>query len=384
MKNKLLLLILTVTWLLCACSAKPQSEVISNDESIVAEPSETTEESSLLSQPIDLGVPYASRYADYPLAMTPSDLIIYEELLYVGSGDWGGNMGPIEMLCYDTLKNGWKNSGTLPDEEIYRFFVVENTLVTPGIDPRDGWEWGNLYFLQDGVWQTKRTIPNGIHCFDLAYHDGKLFAAVTTSDSGLQAAVSTDMGETFALVPLIKDGVAVTDAEKYFDLFVIGDAVYACCIYDLYRYDGTRFVFETSWRDKIKVKYYNTPQKMRNFSAEANIGDTLYFTTGRFYACTAAEDIKQIETPNGECVYDIVLYQNDMYLLCDLITDKGYTVTVYRYLPDERQFVTEAAFASDIPAISLAVDDDSYYFGMASNHYKKQNHGRIFKIEKAS
>ncbi len=370
--------------LFCGCSAVQPSESDFDRTPHASEISETTTDSVPLSQPIDLGIPYASRYAEYPLAMTPSDLIVYEGCLYIGSGDWSGNTGPIDMFCYDTVRNEWKNSGTLPDEEVTFFCVIDDTLVTPGIDPRDGWEWGNLYFLQNGTWQTKRTIPNGIHCFDLAYHDGKLFAAVKTGDSGLQAAVSSDMGETFSLVPLSKDGSPVTDVEKYFDLFVIGDAVYAYCFHDLYRFDGTSFVCETSWQDKIKVNYYNTPQKLRMFGAEANIGDTLYFTTGKFYACTDASNVRQIDTPNGELVYDIYLHDGDMYVLCDLKTDAGYTMTVYRYVPEDGQFVTETAFASDIPAISLAVDDGSYYFGMASNNYKKQNHGRIFKIEKES
>jgi len=336
-----------------------------------------------LADPTDLGVPYALQYEAYPLALTPTDLMIYDGCLYVASGDWGGNMGPIDMLCYDTARNEWKNSGTLPDEEIAFFFVIEDTLVTPGIDPRDGWEWGNLYFLQNGTWQTKRTIPNGIHCFDLAYHDGKLFAAVTTNGNGLQAAVSSDMGETFSLVPFIQNEKAVTDTEHYFDLFVIGDAVYAYSAPDLYRYDGTRFVFETTWKDKVKTKYYNTPQKARAFRAEVTVGDTLYFATGNLYACTQADDVRQIQMPHGERVYDIYLYDGGMYLLCDLKTDTGYTATVYRYFPEETRFEAEVAFVCEIPAISLAVDDRSFYFGMASNNTKQTDHGRIFKIEKA-
>lgn len=341
-----------------------------------------SEDTETLAEPTDLGVPYASRYASYPLALTPSDLIVYDGCLYVANGDWTGNAGPIDMLCYDTVQNEWKHSGTLPDEEVAVFFVIEDTLVTPGIDPRDGWEWGNLYVLQNGTWQIKRTIPNGIHCFDLAYHGGKLFAAVTANGNGLQAAVSGDLGETFALVPLIKNEKLVTDTEHYFDLFVIGDEVYAYSAPDLYRYDGTRFVFETTWKDKVKTNYYNTPQKVRMFRAEAIVGGTLYLATGNLYACTDAENVRQIQTPRGERVYDIYLYGGKLYLLCDLKTDTGYTVTVYRFFPDTETFVQETAFACEIPAVSLAVDGKSYYFGMASNNMKNKNHGRILKIEK--
>ncbi len=383
MNIKLSLLFLAAA-LFCGCSAGQPSGSDFDRTPHASEISAITTDSVPLCQPIDLGIPYASRYAAYPLAMTPGDLIVYDGCLYVANGDWTGNMGPIDMFCYDIVQNEWTNSGTLPDEEATFFYLIENALVVPGIDPRDGWEWGNLYVLQNGTWQTKRTIPNGIHCFDLAYHDKKLFAAVKTGDCGLQAAVSSDMGETFSLVPLIKDGSPVTDVEMYFDLFVIGDAVYAYCAHDLYRHDGARFVCETSWQDKIKVKYYNTPQKTRMFRAEAAVGGTLFVAAGNFYACTDAEDVRQIDTPNGGLVYDIYLYDGGMYVLCDLKTDAGYTMTVYRYFPEEGHFATETAFACDIPAVSLAVDGKSYYFGMASNNMKNKNHGRIFKIEKTS
>lgn len=377
MKNVCLLLCV-VTLLACGCHAVEQSKTEPPHFSLC----ESSSEASRLCVPTDLGVPYASRYASYPPAMTPTDLIVYDGCLYVASGDWSGNMGPIDMLCYDTARREWKHSGTLPDEEVAFFFEIEDTLVTPGIDPRDGWEWGNLYILQNGTWQTRRTIPNGIHCFDLAYHGGTLFAAVTTGGDGLQAAVSHDMGETFSLVPLIKDGLPVTATDKYFDLFVIGDAVYAYATHGLYRYDGTRFVFETAWRDEVRTNYYNTPQKARMFRADATVDGTLYLATGNFYACAQADAVRQIQTPNGERVYDICLHGGDMYLLCDLKTDMGYTVTVYRFLQDTETFVQETAFASDIPAVSLAVEEGGYYFGMASNNMRNKNHGRILKIEK--
>lgn len=376
---KYITLCLFAACLLAGCRAQ-ETESQSSSVSFDFLLSESQPDQTLYS-PVDLGIPYQERYAA-PLAMTPYDLILYKGCLYVASGDWGGNAGPVEMLCYDTAQEQWKSAGTLPDEEVYRFFVIEGILVTPGIDPREGWEWGNLYFLYEEGWQTKRTIPGGVHCFDLAYRDGVLFAAVTVNRPGLHAAVSFDMGESFNLVPLLKDGSLVTDTEHYFDLFVIAGEIYACCVYDLYRFDGTSFVYETTWQDRVTPRYYNTPTKMRIFSSECVLGDTLYFTTGNFYACTSPEEVRQIPTPAGERAYDIVSFKEKLYLLCDLKTEEGYSVTVYRFLPETEEFLAEVSFQSDIPAISLAIDENGYYFGLASNNYKNQNHGRILKIEK--
>lgn len=382
MKKILLPLLLLVTLLYPGCEASPLAEPSGSDEPLFREEAAPP---LLFAEPEDLGVPLAPRYANDPaqrIAMTPRDLILFRGNLYVGSGDWGGNLGPVEMYCYDTSQKRWIHSETLPDEEVNAFSVIENTLFTPGIDPRDDWSWGNLYFLEDGVWQTKRTIPGGIHCFDLAYLDGLLFAAVKTEGEALQVALSPDLGETFTLLPLRKNGAPVTDVRFYFDLLTIGENVYAICDKELYRYNGTAFAYETSWEDTVKRKQYNAPKRMNLFLAKAIVGETTYFTTGIFYACSSPNHLREIELPENAVAYDLYVYENNLYVLCNLLTEEGYTVTVYRYLSEGDEFIRETAFKSAIPAISFACDDTAFYFSLASNNTKHTDHGRILKIEK--
>ena len=331
--------------------------------------------------PMDLGIPLESKYAEYPLALTPRDMIVYDGFLYISSGDWTGNKGPVEMYRYDIENSKWENSGTLLDEEINSFHLIEDTVYIPGVDPMESWDWGNLYLLQNGGWQTRRTIPNGIHCFDLAYQNDVLFAAVKTSADYHQVAVSHDMGKTFVYAPLIKNGETISNPEFYYDLFVIGNDVFAFCDYELYRYDGSQFLHVTSWKETIKTKYYNTPSS-GIFSGEVNDDTRLYFSTGYFYICDEVKNVRQIDTPNKEIVYDMCLHDEKMYLLCNLKIDAGYEVTVYRFDIADEQFLIEAKVISDIPAISFAITDDKIYFGTASNNFKKQNHGRIFEIER--
>ena len=89
-----------------------------------------------------------------------------------------------------------------------------------------------------------------------------------------------------------------------------------------------------------------------------------------------------IELPENAVAYDLYVYENNLYVLCNLLTEEGYTVTVYRYLSKGDEFIRETAFKSAIPAVSFACDDTAFYFGMASNNFKHTDHGRILKIEK--
>ena len=116
MKKILLPLLLLVTLLYPGCEASPLAEPSGSDEPLFREESAPP---LLFAEPEDLGVPLAPRYANDPaqrIAMTPRDLILFRGNLYVGSGDWGGNLGPVEMYCYDTAQKRWIHSGTLPDE----------------------------------------------------------------------------------------------------------------------------------------------------------------------------------------------------------------------------------------------------------------------------
>ncbi|MBQ4116012.1 MAG: hypothetical protein IJD37_01410, partial [Clostridia bacterium] len=94
---------------------------------------------------VELGVPSMQSFEVDTASRCPWDMIIWDEKVYIGSGDYGSNAGPVDIWCYDIQESTWKNSGTVPDEEISRFCVVDNALVAPGIDPTEDWSYGNYY-----------------------------------------------------------------------------------------------------------------------------------------------------------------------------------------------------------------------------------------------
>ena len=54
---------------------------------------------------VELGVPTQSRYSEGVSARSPWDMAIFGDKLYIGSGDYDKNSGPVDMWCYD-IKNG--------------------------------------------------------------------------------------------------------------------------------------------------------------------------------------------------------------------------------------------------------------------------------------
>ena len=84
----------------------------------------------------------------------------------------------------------------MPDEQIDIYHVfADGLLCTPGHDPKEDWKLGNFYRRKkDGEWEKIRTLPDGVHNYDMAEFDGKLFAA------GYGVGVSDDNGKTFKLL----------------------------------------------------------------------------------------------------------------------------------------------------------------------------------------
>jgi hypothetical protein len=159
-----------------------------------------------------LGNPAARRYPkpEQWTARTPWDLFISDNRLYVGLGDASNdgptpNAGPVPIIAYDLARNEFIEEAVLLEEQIDRFYTVENQLMIPGEDSRESWDWGNLYVQQsNGHWQQRRTIPRFIHAHTLAFYKGRLYAGGNIPDAipkgigeqrhGSAVASSSDLG----------------------------------------------------------------------------------------------------------------------------------------------------------------------------------------------
>lgn len=110
-------------------------------------------------------------------ARTINTMHVYKNKLFLGYGDYGINTGPTDVICYNFSTNEWENQYTVQEEAIVRYREFEGNLYIPGVDATDNWDFGNYYRYDGNTWIKSRSIPHGIHVFDLALYDSVFFTA---------------------------------------------------------------------------------------------------------------------------------------------------------------------------------------------------------------
>ena len=129
--------------------------------------------------PINIGIPTKAYYPSNNIARCIWDMTIFDNKLYIGCGDYNNNSGPtpVPYCDLDDLGN-WKEQAVFQDEPLGRFLLIDDKLTIPGFDPIGSPELGTYYQLENGVWQTKSGLLDGLHNYDLVRYDGKLFAGI--------------------------------------------------------------------------------------------------------------------------------------------------------------------------------------------------------------
>ena len=340
----------------------------------------------------ELGIPTSERYSEGVTARSPWDMATYENKLYIGSGDYDTNAGPVDMWCYDIDKKTWSNSGTVPEEEIDRFCVIDNKLVVPGIDPQEDWSLGNYYVLDDNQWVKKRNIEGGLHTFDIVEFDGILFAGLGVLKGSYPVVCSKDNGESFENVIFYKDGekLDTTGSQnvRVYDLFVFKDKLYAVFMYgdseityDLYRYENGVFVYDNQWYGKVsQIEFTNNI-----ITGKTQFKDNMYFTTGYLHTTEDRTNLTYIIFPDEQVVYDICTDEKYLYALCANKQEDGtYKVSVYR---NDGQMITNFHeifnFVYDVPPLSIVCKDNNFYIGMGDTNNIHDKNGMILFVEYA-
>ena len=338
----------------------------------------------------ELGIPASSRYSEGNRARNPWDMVVLDGKLYVGSGDYDSNAGPVDIWAYDIAHDTWDISGTVPDEEVFRFCVINNTLVTPGIDPTEDWSYGNYYAWNNGTWEKHRNIPGGMHNFDMVEYQGMMFCGLGVASGKYPIACSADGGKTFSAVKMYKDGALLdtsgSQCVRVPDLFVFGDSLYATFFYgdneltyDLYRYENDSFVFDNHWTQKIhQVKYNNCI-----ISSKVEYQSTMFFTTGYLYATNDMANFIRVTFPESPNVFDLTVCNDKLYALCGLQQDNGsYRVSVWEHDGGEATNFKELFnFTYEVQPQSIAADGGSFYIGMGNYNARHEKNGMVLRID---
>ena len=326
------------------CFYHPQGDFCS-EGTIVQNPAEDEREN--LAAPAAevryLGDPFKSWLGILPehrYARNVWDMQLWGDKIYLGHGNSSNkgpasNAGPVRVIAYHPQSGCFETEFTVDEEQIDRYRTIGGRLYIPGHDPCQSWDWGNFYRLTNDGWEKVRTIPQGIHTYDILGHQGALFVALGTTEGG-KVARSTDGGQ-------IWESFTLPGAGRPFELFALGDALYAHAYAHLggrgglYQYNGHGF-------DLIDVDLFPSTQRPHNpmvVRAALLDGVLLYigaentndhqWTPFAAYKAETINEAQKLQLPSQDAPYDILVRDGNAYMLTNRRdSESGYTVIIWR------------------------------------------------------
>ncbi len=137
--------------------------------------------------------------------------------ILIGSGDHvpaGGLYAYVYAFGKDeVLKKDYVIDGL----EVSIFRKHGGKLYVPNIDPRGTWGTGGYYVKDADGWIERRTIPNAIHCWDMAFLPDAIYASAIVSRSESRIFRSLDDGLTWDTI------LKSPRLERYREMVVSGD-----------------------------------------------------------------------------------------------------------------------------------------------------------------
>ena len=359
----------------------------------------------------NLGIPLAADYPDAAFggcgayARNVWALQPYDGRLFIGCGNSanGGpaaNAGPVPVVAYDPVRGVFEREWTAPDEQIDVFRVLaDGRLCVPGHDPREDWSFGNFYRRAAGsaAWEKVRTLPKGIHVYDMAEFDGALCAC------GFGTYESADGGRTFVHA----------DGPRYYAFLRFPQSLYAAGDASQCRKgmlakatdsnDGVRArpmlarkrrarAFEQPVAASPARLYPSTPEATNavlRVARPSALGDRVVYIGGivhndhqfwpvGLYTATDGEEGPQAERvplPAGARPWCTVREGDDVYVLFSLKDADGVRTVNHVWVSrDARTFVPWLSFRADTFARAMAFLDGSVYFGLGT---EIADHGRF-------
>ena len=328
-----------------------------------------------------LGVP--ASYNPKKSHWTINDLQFWRDRLYVAHGDLYNNTGPVRAIYFDLASERFVHDDNFAfdDEAIDKFRVMDDTLFAAGADAKESWDFGNMYSKPwGGKWSKLRTIPRGVHVWDVGLF-GQSLIATTASDlqpsGAMHAWLSTDNGKSW------KESL-VLPGQLRGSFFILGERLFvttgrAGC----FVLDGNTFVkancLPTRYEDVYKNVIFNdiavmvpyTYGVIANMSNQYN-SPRLYFFDGQ------SPWLVQFDWP----VRDVVSTKDGLYVLLGRTPGDGFVMRaraltcrcaqdfapVFRFDFQEGQDPTHP---NGHTVLSLEYVDNRFYIGLAD--------GRLFR-----
>ncbi len=204
-------------------------------------------------QVVSLGNPLNQKYKDNTervYARNIWDMHAFNNKIYFGGGNSSNyapaiNAGPADLWTFDPLSQAFTKEFTVDDEQIHRIREFENMLYIPGHDAREDWSYGNFYRLEASGWKKYRTIPNGIHVYDIYKWGNKLMAALGPNTGTTSIQVSDDNGNAWnnIICPDYNNAVGYCYCtSRIYTLVPLADTLYTDNGYFYYSGNGNTFI----------------------------------------------------------------------------------------------------------------------------------------------
>ncbi len=363
-----------------------------------------------------------------PYARNVWDMQVYDGKIYLGSGNSSNsgpspNAGPVPIIYFDPSgkkfvtekvvstdsKTGKKVTREVTaDEQVDTFKILKGKLYIPGNDSVvPGWKYGNFYELGSDSWTEYQNIPDALHVYDMAYYQGKMFAAVGTEDSPV-VMMSGDDGKTWQQFARI-DGYG----SRAYKFFQFKGKLYAAAII---------MPDNKIWGDETHVlaidKNLNATQEKVNgknilpgmsFAQEAGktpysrisktvvVDNKLVYIAGELYndsqtmpeALIAASDVnngKRVELPDPKAVpTDMITRGKVLYVLAySKQADGSYINHVYK-TRNLNKWYPVLQFKQDTYAKSLEELNGDFYFGLGTDTEPlAASSGQILRVKASS
>lgn len=340
-----------------------------------------------------IGTPSTESYTEkQTLSRTPWDMVLIDDKIYLGGGDYTGNTGPVDIWCYDISTKQWTISGTLNDEAIGKFITIGDRVYAPGFDSKGGtWDYGNYHWMENGQWHTNETLPDAVHNFDITQYDGKLFFALgtdTQEDSPVK--ISIDDGLTFQDVQFYKADVNILSSDEFdysrvYDFFTIDDALYCMLLtvkdgaaqtYDFYKYQNDAFYYISNNKDiGLNIKAI----KQEPISSKVQYKDRYYIAAGYLSRTKDFTSSEWLVLPQGELAIDLLVDDDRLYILSGNTDGEKYTVRIYSYIYNSF-FFPIASFESQSIPVSFVKNGNAFYVGLSNHGNDETAAGSIYEV----
>ena len=376
-----------------------------------------------------LGNPYSELYKSggYIYARNIWDMQVFSGKLYIGAGNSNNkgpapNAGRVPVFSFDPRSSKFVNEYVVAEEQIDRFRVIGDTLYIPGHDATQKWNFGNFYTRTGtGEWKKYRTIPNALHVYDIALYHKTLFTALGLYNiSGV--GMSDSNGKSWSI-----QNIGISFGRIY-SFLKVSDALYACKsftpkwhrdkywsknrrknYYSIGQYDGVFFkarydldsnkMFPETYMDYKKTKKIirSEPLNSKAIYLGAYIHNSSHQSIpfGAYIATSLKKNkvhIQRINLPKYHEPWDIIVRENDVYILCYSLVKSRVSV-VHAKIDTLNEWKELLYFKSKSFARSFELLDGDFYFGIGSevDSYKdwtqdelSPDTGNILRVNKES